>query len=426
MTRLFRFSAALLSALTFAVLAVPAHADVKLDGFMQGLYGGRLDQNNPTSSEQTASESRLQVRLEQVNDNSEFFGRVDLVYDGLSTPNYLWELREAYLKTRIGSHLDLKLGRQILTWGTGDLIFINDVFAKDYRSFFTGRDDQYLKAPQNALRMEYYGGIGEIALVWTPRFEPNRLPDGRTLSYFNPFVNQIVGTGMGEQYLFEPAPPAAKFENGEFATRYSHDFGSFNTALYFYKGFYKNPNGAVMTEAGPVPIFPRLNVYGASLRGPVAGGIVWLEGGYFDSRQDRNGQNPLLPNSSTSGLMGFERQIATNLTANVQWQVDAMSHYDTYKAQQIAAGAYVRDKIYQLLTTRVTKLLHSELITLSGFLFYSPTDQDMYARLASEYKYTDQVTFAAGANIFDGKHDATSFGQFRKDDNVFLKVTYNY
>jgi hypothetical protein len=424
--RLLGFSITVLAVLTFAGWQTPARADVKLDGFMQGLYGGRLDQNNPTSSEQTASESRLQVRLEQVNDNSEFFGRVDLVYDGLTTPNYLWELREAYLKTRIGSHIDLKLGRQILTWGTGDMIFINDVFAKDYRSFFIGRDDQYLKAPQNAVRLEYYAGIGEVAFVWTPRFEPNRLPDGRTLSYFNPFLNQIVGTGMGEQYLFEPTPPAAKFENGEFATRYSHRLGGFNAALYFYKGFYKNPNGAVMTEAGPVPIFPRLNVYGASLRGPIAGGIVWFEGGYFDSRQDLSGQNPLLPNSSTSGMVGFERQIATNLTANVQWQFDLMSHYDTYQAQQEASGGYVRDEMYQLLTSRITKLLHSELVTLSGFVFYSPTDQDVYARLATEYKYTDQVTFAVGANIFGGKHDATSFGQFRKDDNVYMKVTYNY
>jgi hypothetical protein len=401
-------------------------ADVKVDGFMQGLYGGRLDQKNPTSSEQTASESRLQLRLEQTSDQSEFFGRLDFVYDGTAVEPYTWELREGYLKTRLGNHVDLKLGRQVLTWGTGDLIFINDVFAKDYRSFFIGRDDQYLKAPQNAVRMEYYGGIGSLALVWTPRFEPNRLPDGRTLSYFNPFTGAIVGTGLGEQYYFNPTLPPSKFENGEWATRYSRDIGAFNAALYFYKGFYKNPNGAVMTAEGPMPVFPKLNVYGVSMRGPLAGGIVWVEGGYFDSRQDRGGQDPLMPNSSTTGMVGFERQIATNLTVNVQWQFDAMASYAVYEAQQTAMHSYVRDKVSHLLTSRVTKLLHSELITLSGFVFYSPTDQDVYARLAGEYKYTDQVTFALGANLFDGKHDATNFGQFRKNDNMYLKVTYNY
>jgi hypothetical protein len=420
----------LLMMLASVMISATVWADIKLDGFMQGLYGGRLDQKNPTSSEQTANESRLQLHLEQVNDKSEFFGRLDFTYDGTadgqSNYNYIWELREAYLKTRLGNHIDLKLGRQILTWGTGDLIFINDVFAKDYRSFFIGRDDQYLKAPQNALRMEYYGGIGSLALIWTPRFEPNRLPDGRTLSYFNPFTESIVGTGIGEQYYFAPPLPPAKFENGEWAARFSRQIGTFNTALYFYKGFYKNPNGAVMTVDGPMPVFPKLNVYGASFRGPMAGGIVWLEGGYFDSRQDHCGHNPLMPNSSTTGMIGFERQIASNLTVNAQWQVDIVSSYDTYKAQQTAMHTYVRDEIYHLVTSRITKLLHSELVTLSGFVFYSPTDKDMYARLSAEYKYTDQITFAVGSNIFDGSYEATSFGQFQRNDNIYLKVTYNY
>ena len=56
----------------------------------------------------------------------------------------------------------------------GDLIFINDVFAKDYRSFFVGRDDQYLKAPQNAIRAEYYNPLGALSFVWTPASELRR------------------------------------------------------------------------------------------------------------------------------------------------------------------------------------------------------------------------------------------------------------
>lgn len=405
-----------------AILAGAARGEVKLDGFLQGLYGGRLDNTNPTATEFTASETRLQLRLEQVGEKNEFFGRLDFTYDAADSVAFSLELREAYLKTRLGNNFDLKIGRQVLTWGTGDLIFINDVFAKDYRSFFVGRDDQYLKAPQNALRMEYYGSIGSLALVWTPRFEPNRLPDGRTLSYYNPFAGQIVGQGYESTV---PLPPA-QFKNGETAARFSRQVGGFNTALYFYHGFYKNPVGAMMSDGGPMPIYPRLNVYGASMRGQVLGGIVWLEGGYFDSRQDQCGANPLIPNSSATAMIGFERQIATNLTINGQWQAEATMDYDRYKAGQESMGGYVRDEVGHLLTTRITQLLHSELVSLSAFVFYSPTDEDVYARLKAEYKYTDQVTFAAGANIFDGQSPATSFGQFQKNDNLYVKVTYNY
>ena len=399
--------------------ASPASSEVYIDGFLQGLYGARLDQDNPTATEQTASETRLQLRAEDFGDKGEFFARLDFIYDGADSADYDWELREGYLKFRLGSNFDFKVGRQILTWGTGDLIFINDVFAKDYRSFFVGRDDQYLKAPQNALRMEYYNSLGNFSAVWTPRFEGNRLPTGRRLSYYNP----MVGATVGEGYFFDPPPPDSKFENGEIATRFSRQVGNFNTALYFYKGFYKNPLG--FDPVAMSAVYPRLNLYGASIRGAIAGGVLWAEGGYYDSRDDRDGDNPYRPNSSVTGMLGFERQVASNLTVNGQWQVDYMLDHDIFKAQ-LMPGVYVRDEARHLLTSRVTQLLNSELVTLSGFVFYSPTDEDAYVRLSVDYKYSDEISLTVGGNIFDGGHQNTEFGQFASNDNVYMKMTYGF
>lgn len=409
-------------------------AELYLDGFLQGLYGGRLDSNNPTNTEYTASETRLQLRTEHISDKGEFFGRMDFSYDGSLDPEYDVELREGYLKFRLGSKFDFKVGRQVLTWGTGDLIFINDVFAKDYRSFFVGRDDQYLKAPQNALRMEYYNPVGTFSVVWTPRFTPNRLPTGARLSYYMPPMPDgeggmteggIVGTGINEMYYFDPSLPEATFGNSEIATRLQRQVGSFNAALYFYKGFYKNPRG--LDQATMMPYYPRLNVYGASLRGAKFGGVLWLEGGYLDSRDDTDGDNPYAPNSTVTGMIGFERQVATNLTANLQWQVDYMLDYDKFELEQLMMNSvYYRDEVRHLLTSRVTKLLKAETVTLSGFVFYSPTDEDVYFRFSTEYKYTDEITLTFGGNIFDGNHPNTDYGQFALNDNLYAKMTYGF
>jgi len=405
-------------------MVVPAQAELYIDGFVQNLQGARLDEANPTATEMTASETRLQLRTEHFGDAGEFFARLDFVYDGADMDAYEWELREGYMKFRLGEYIDVKLGRQVLTWGTGDLIFINDVFAKDYRSFFVGRDDQYLKAPQDAMRFDMYPGIGSLSLVWTPQFTPNRLPTGRKLSYFN--GQQIVGDGP--ELTVEK--PQSKFENGEFAARFSRMFGSYRAALYFYKGFYKNPMGAqiIVTEDGPqpMPVYPHLNIYGVSVRGPLAGGIVWLEGGYFDSRDDQYGDDPLMPNSQAIGMGGFERQVASNLTVNGQWQAEYMVDHDEYAAPREAGGMYVRDEVRHLVTSRITKLLADELLTLSVFGFYSPTDEDSYVRLSASYKHSDELTLAVGGNLFDGKHQATEFGQFQKNDNVYLKATYGF
>lgn len=406
--------------------AITASGEVLLDGFVQGLYGGRLDETNPTQTEQTASETRMQLRAQHFGDNAEVFGRLDFTFDGADSSQYIWELREAFLKFRLGSNLDVKVGRQILTWGTGDLVFINDVFAKDYQSFFVGRDDQYLKAPQNAVRIAYYNPLGEFSLVWSPRFEANRLPEGQRLSFYNPMADSGRGGIVGAMNPANTpvALPEAKFENGEFATRLQRQVGYFALAGYFYKGFYKNPVGFDM--ANMTPIHPELNIYGASARGMFLGGIMWLEGGYFDSRQDADGDDPTIPNSSVSGLLGFERQVAGNLTANLQWQADYMLDHEVYEMQQNQAGMHVRDEVRHLLTTRWTKLLHNELVTLSAFAFYSPSDQDAYIRLSAAYKYTDELTLAVGGNIFEGNCEATDFGQFQKNDNVYVKATYGF
>ncbi len=402
------------------VLSSTAFAeDVYISGFLQGLYGAGLDEDNPTPSELTAAETRLQLKLESYSDMAEFFGRLDFVYDGYDEPEYDWELREGYIKFRLGNYFDFKVGRQVLTWGTGDLIFINDLFAKDYVSFFVGRDDQYLKAPQDALRGAYYSPIGTFSLVYTPRFTPNRVPTGMRLSYFNPMAGDIVG---GSDYFFEGRLPEAEIENGEIAGRFKRYFGTADFALYGYRGFYKNPEG--FDPVAMRAYYPRLNVYGASIRMPIFEGIAWLEGGYYDSREDTDGDNPYIPNSSFSGLIGFERQIVTNLTVNMQYQGEVMMNYDEFV--ESVGGETEVDEVYHLLTSRVTQLMRMETVVLSLFGFYSPSQEDFYGRFSLGYKYTDNLTLTVGGNIFAGEDQFTDFGTFQKNDNLYLKITYGY
>ncbi len=415
MRRLILFMPVLI--LTAAVFSSAVANEVNLGGFVQGLYGGGLDKNNPTPTELTASETRLQLKLESYSDAAEFFGRLDFTYDDYHEPSLDMELREGYTKFSLGRHLDFKIGRQIITWGTGDLIFINDMFAKDYQSFFSGRDDQYLKAPHNALRMSYYNRLGSFTFAYTPRFTPNRIPTGERLSYFSPMAGTIVG---GEPY-FEGIMPEAKFKNGEFAGRFGRYFGTTDVALYAYHGFFKNPMG--MNDSGAY--YPKLNVYGASVRFPIMGGIAWLEGGYYDSREDACGEKPAIPNSSFKSMIGFERQLGSNLTVNMQYQNDLMLDYDAYVAFMDPQMTPM-DETYHLMTGRITQLLKMETITLSAFGFYSPNEEDFYGRFSVSYKYSDAVTLVAGANVFDGKYEYTAFGAFQKNDNAYIKITYGY
>jgi hypothetical protein len=391
---------------------------VALSGFAQGLFGGKLQQHKLTPSDYSASEFRLQMRLEAHAGDADFFSKVDFVQDNVTEPKSQWELREAYLKYTLFKRLDFKVGRQILTWGTGDLIFINDLFAKDYESFFSGRDDEYLKAPQTAIRSELYTKAGTLSLVWTPRFTPNRIPNGDRFSYYNPMVGDLVG---GPPFFSAPLP-AERWENSELAARFQKGLGKVTLELYGYRGFYKNPVGFDPIQM--LPYYPKLSAYGTSLRGQLAGGIGWIEGGYYDSREDRNGTNPMIPNSSILCLAGFERQVATDLTANLQYQAEYMEHYKDY--EKTLVGPDKRDRVRSLITSRITRNFRMETIQLSSFVFWSPSDQDVYYRFALVYKYNDAVTLTAGGNVFDGKKKFTDFGAFALNDNLYAKMTYGF
>jgi hypothetical protein len=399
-----------------AALVVPpggAAADVELHGFVETAAGMRTAESNVIDdSDYTLRESRAQIRLNSYGDGTEAFVRLDVFQDQVTTDTPELELREAFLRfTTAGGHLDVKGGRQALTWGTGDLLFINDLFPKDWESFFAGREDQYLKAPSDALRLGLYGLPFAVDAVVTPEFTPDRLP-----APAERFSIPVMGP-----------PPIARptvAENAETALRLSRTVGSFDTALYGYRGFFKTPLG-VRTDpmaVGLVPFYPELSVYGASVRGSALGGVAWVEGGYYDSRQDRDGNTPTIPNSSTRGMVGFERQLAEDFNATVQWYGEWMMKH----AEAEAADPGTGDELRQMLTLRLEKWVRYQTIRLSFFGFWSPTDEDYHLRPFVSYRVSDEVELGLGANVFEGDNPMTTFAAFDRDDNVYARLRYGF
>jgi hypothetical protein len=315
--------------------------------------------------------------------------------------------------------MDLKVGRQILTWGTGDYIFINDLFPKDYRSFFIGRDDEYLKAPSDALKASFYTKPLNFDFVYTPRFNPDRFIDGKRLSYFNPQLGRLAG----EDAVIYPRKRDEWFEDSEIALRLYRDIKSYGLALYGYNGFWKSPVG-FDPQAGKAT-FPRLSVYGLSARGKVWKGIGNIEMGYYDSRDDRSGKDPFVPNSQFRFLAGYEQELAKDFTVGVQYYLELMLDYGAYK-RTLPGGSHAADEYRHLITLRLTKLLMYQNLRLSLFTFYSPSDQDVYMRPNIHYKITDHWSAEAGANIFFGEKDHTFFGQFKNDTNVYLGLRWSF
>ncbi|MHC4617510.1 MAG: hypothetical protein ACYTEQ_07125 [Planctomycetota bacterium] len=389
---------------------------VEMHGFYE-MRAGYRTQNDPHQKDMSIMENRLQVDLSLPLDWADLKYKGDLIGD-LVTEEARYDVREAYVLATPFDFMDLKTGRQILTWGTGDLIFINDLFPKDWQSFFIGRDVEYLKAPSDAVKASFFSDWADLDVVFTPQFDPDRYIRGERISYWNSSLGRLAGRDA----IIRTDKPDRWFKDFELAARLYKNINNYELALYGYRGFWKSPAGLNNTQTRAV--FPDLNVYGASVRGAVGKGIGNFEFGYYESADDQSGKNRLINNSELRFLFGYTQEIGKDFTAGLQYYLEHMLRYSRHRDGSPAGLA--RDRNRHLVTVRLTKLLMNQNLRCSLFTYFSPSDKDAYMRPNLHYKASDNLALEAGANIFFGDYPDTFFGQFANNTNIYIAMRYSF
>ncbi|MDH3216654.1 MAG: hypothetical protein OEN01_10215 [Candidatus Krumholzibacteria bacterium] len=393
---------------------------VEVHGFADGAFGGRLADNSAQADDIVLGEARFRLDLAHYTDRAELYFKGDFLTDDVVHRTHI-DIRQAAILLRAHERLDLRVGRQVLTWGTGDLLFVNDLFPKDFVSFFIGRDNEFLKAPSNSLKATFYSGIVNADIAWTPVFAPDKFITGERLSFFDRSIGGLTSAAqMGGPLTVRK--PDRIWENGEFAGRLFRKISGYEVAAYGYVGFSKQPVAFDQTVA--IPTFSRLAVWGASARGNLLGGIANVEGAFYDSYKDRDGGNPNLPNSHIRGLLGYERELVANFTTGVQYYVERIHKHEELVASSPSAEFEPKETRH-LFTIRLNQRLRQETVTLSLFAFFSPNDEDGYARPAVSHKWSDSVTMTLGANVMWGD-EYTFFGQLQDNTNVYARLRYSF
>ena len=391
-------------------------SNMDIHGFYEIRSGYRLRQDK-YQKDMSIMEQRLQIDMSSYLDWAEFKVKGDTIGD-LVEERGDFDLREAYISTRPYDFMDLKVGRQTLTWGTGDLVFINDLFPKDWQSFFIGRDNEYLKAPSDALKVSLFSDTANLDIVYTPQFDSDRFINGERLSYWN----SNLGRTAGRDAIQTTHKPDTWFKDDEIAARLYKNINGYEYALYGYRGFWKSPGG--QNARATRVLFPALNVYGASVRGSVGKGIGNLEFGYYESDEDQSGKNGNINNSELRYLAGYSQEIGKDFTAGLQYYIEQMLDYKQHKRS--APSGLVRDEYRHLITLRLTKLLMNQNLKCSLFTYFSPSDKDVYFRPNVNYKVNDNMAVEVGANIFFGDYPNTFFGQFQDNTNIYTALRYSF
>jgi len=177
-------------------------------------------------------------------------------------------------------------------------------------------------------------------------------------------------------------------------------------------------------DADGTNIFPRLHTYGASMRGPFAGGIGNAEIAYFDSIDDQGGDDANINNSELRYVLGYAREICRDLNASVQYYVVQLLQYHDYLFNY--NGSHPRDEFRHVLTLQLSKLLMNQNLEIALSGYWSPSDNDAYLRPKIVYKWTDNIKQELGANLFVGRRLETMFGQYRYNSNVYMAIRYSF
>lgn len=382
-------------------------------GFSELAYGSFLH-NNLLDSSSSLSELRARTDISYSHQAFEFNVKGDLVYDDVLADTF-WQPRVLTLSASPLSMLDVKIGRQVLTWGTGDYVFLNDLFAKDWQSFFSGRDDEYLKAPSNSLRLTAYAGGFSFDFAWTPQFTPDHYLTGERFSFYSPLHGENIAPA--EDLIVEQTTGA------QYSARISTTYKDIEYAFYGYKGYWNTPVGyKLMDNGATAAYFPKMNAYGASILTPLGKGLFNSEFAYYHSLEDKQGNNPNIANSQMRLLMGYEQELGKDFTASGQYYLEKTLDYQNSRPKSAERVAEHR----HILTIRLRYARLQQKLTYNLFAFYSPTDHDSYLKPSVNYRYNDQMSFSAGANLFFGEQGHTFFAQHKDNSNAWLRLRVHY
>lgn len=400
----------------------------KIHGFLEEAFAPRFGSDDVRHRQYNMAEGRVQLKTDYYfsGDNilaqwqTSLRAKCDFVLDMYSAGKVLTELRELNASLTPTDIMDIKAGRQILTWGTGDYLFLNDLFPKDFVSFFIGRDDEYLKKPNDAVRLMLYPEWFNIDLIWIPFFEPDTVPTGYRVSFFDSFQGGIAGVNA-ERDIVEPSKRAQNFI---YTGRVYRNFGSYEAALYYYRGFDPSPR-SYKNEAAHQIYYERLDDYGGSVRGPVLWGIGNMEVSYYYSPEDPKGDIRTIQNSRMKYLIGYEKDLGNDFRMSFQYYLEETLDYSEYK-KALMQSDYRWDEFRHTITHRMTKFFANQTIKFTIFTFFSPSDLDVYTRPSLTWNATDAWTLTFGANLAWGKESWTEFGSIQKNKNVYVRLRYSF
>ncbi len=327
------------------------------------------------------------------------------------------ELREIYLEGSPFGNLDIKLGKQIVSWGVANSLRVVDVLNPTDDREFGMTDLEDIRLPIVMTKLDYYLGDLKLEAVAVHQIEFNKsAPFG---SDFNPStqkINEVI--------------PESSAENTEYGLALIGTFSGWDASLHWAQYFddmphFKITKVTIIPGVGAVPTLEqrhsRLTMGGATLSIPF-GNFLWkaeaakLQGMEFALVTDKTF-------SRTDVLVGSEYSGWSDTSLTLEFGVQHLNDFDV-KLEE-SPDSQLEDRIattVSFMQDYINQTLH---LSLVGMMIGKSGQDGGLNRMSLEYDVMDAFSVTGGVMLYQPGENAY-FQSLNENDRIFFETRYSF
>jgi hypothetical protein len=332
-----------------------------------------------------------------------------------------WGLREAYMDIFL-KNMGIRIGKQQIIWGKAEGVFITDVVSPKDMSEFLLPDFDEIRTGISSVKFNYFSGNHTFEAVWAPVFTPTRMPGSE--SDWAP----VLPFPVVPEWDMSAAEVKPSLENSEVFVRYSLMATAADLELVGGTFFFDDPSLFITRRANPEsgqltgitlrPEYQRVSMAGGSFSLPLSSFVVRGEGAWYTGRsfqtQAPGAEGSLIEKDNLHYMAGIDYTLA-GTRLSLQFIQEHILDYES--------GIQNRE-FENTMTFLAKRDFLREKLWLDLFAYIGLTSEDALIRPKITYSVADGFELLGGANIFVGNEGR--FGQYDKNDMLYIKVKYSF
>jgi hypothetical protein len=322
------------------------------------------------------------------------------------------EWREVYLQGSLGSHVDLKAGRQIVVWGKSDSIRVTDAINPLDTREFGLTDIGDLRIPIGMDRFDYAFGSWSVTGLIIHEF----------------VFNKQAGYGSDFYPGATPPPseeiPAQTLDNTEFGVALNGMLQRWDVAFYWADVFNDMAHLERVSTGFPPQTelrHARLKMFGAAANLAQGNWLLKAEAAHFDGFKFFN--DAAQTYRRTDVLAGVEYSGVTDTTISIEAVNRHLHDFDT--ALEQSPDNAQEDEFQSAIRVSRTFLRQTLTLTLLASTFGVIGQDGALQRVSAEYDLNDAVQLSGGFVLYQSG-DLARFSSIGDNDRVFFDVKYSF